>query len=130
MSSDQAADLKKTVFVIDDEEIIRDMTTDMLTDMGYNVITAEDGLAALTTFERSHQDIDVVLLDMILPGMTGEEIFGRLQKIKPEIKVIFSSGFSIEEVPQKLFVNDTTDFIEKPYRIGDLLDKISGILEK
>ena len=130
MGADQTGEVKKTVFVIDDEEIIRDMTTDMLTDMGYNVLTAEDGLAALTTFERAHQDIDVVLLDMILPGMTGEEIFGRLQQIKPEIKVIFSSGFSIEEVPQELFVDDTTDFIEKPYRIGDLLDKISGILEK
>jgi two-component system, cell cycle sensor histidine kinase and response regulator CckA len=130
MSTEQADSSKKTVFVVDDEEIIRDMTTDMLTDMGYNVITAEDGLAAVTTFELSHQDIDVVLLDMILPGMTGEEIFGKLQQIKPEIKVIFSSGFSIEEVPQELFVHDTTDFIEKPYRIHDLLDKISDMLKK
>lgn len=130
MSTEQTDNSRKTVFVIDDEEIIRDMTTDMLTDMGYNVITAADGQAALTTFKCSHQDIDVVLLDMILPGMTGEEIFGKLQQIKPDIKVIFSSGFSLEEVPQQLFVHETTDFIEKPYRIGDLLDKISGMLEK
>jgi len=130
MSGDKVESDKKTVFVIDDEEIIRDMTTDMLTDMGYNVITAGEGEAAVTTFEQSHGDIDVVLLDMIMPGMGGEQIYHKLQQIDPGVKVVFSSGFSIEEVPRSILEYANTDFIEKPYRIDELLGKLTAILDK
>ena len=120
----ESGDIKPTVFVIDDEEIIRDMTTDMLTDMGYNVLTSGDGEQAIQLFQGVSNDINVVLLDMIMPGLSGPEILTELQRIKPDIKVILSSGFSIEEVPQHILAQENTDFIEKPYRLNELLDKI------
>jgi len=120
---------RPTVFVIDDEEIIRTMATDMLTDSGYEVISARDGEEALELFRESAHKIDIVLLDMIMPGLGGSEIFDLLRQINPDVKVIFSSGFSAEELPHGLLQQGTTDFIEKPYRIDELLAKISSMIQ-
>ncbi len=120
---------RPTVFVIDDEEVIREMATDMLNDFGYEVVCAGDGEEALELFRELAHKIDVVLLDMIMPGLNGREILGRLQQIRPDVKVILSSGFTVEEVPKELLENSATDFIEKPYRIKDLLAKIDFMIK-
>ena len=123
-------DQKPTVFVIDDEESIRMMAVDMLTDSGYNVISAGDGKEALKIFEQSGDKVDLVLLDMIMPGIDGPEILNRLQKLKPDVKVILSSGIPAKDVPEDMLQSETVQFIEKPYLIEDLLVKISNMIQE
>lgn len=122
-------DKRPTVFVIDDEENIRIMAADMLTDSGYNVITSGDGEEALKIFRQSADKMDLVLLDMIMPGIDGPEILNRLKELKPDVKVILSSGISAEDVPEDMLQSETVEFIEKPYLIEELLVKINNMIQ-
>lgn len=124
------AEQKTTVFVVDDEEIIRDMATAMLTDRGFEVVAAENGLEAVEKFGRKSEEIDVVLLDMVMPGLSGQELFSELKKIKPEVKVILSSGYAAEDIAGELMENEGADFIEKPYSLAELVEKINKALGK
>ena len=121
-------DGRATIFVVDDEEIIRDMASEMLSCRGYEIITAGDGTEAIETFGRLSGKIDVVLLDVVMPDLNGEEVFNEMQKIKPGIRVILSSGYSADNISDELVESSYTDFIEKPYTLKDLLEKIDAVL--
>ena len=83
-----------TVLVVDDEYEVRDVVKDMLTARGMRVLTAEDGPRAVEIFKQHANTIDVVLLDLAMPGMNGEEVLREIQAIRPDTKVIVSSGFT------------------------------------
>jgi two-component system, cell cycle sensor histidine kinase and response regulator CckA len=109
------------VLLVDDEEIVRDLGTEMLKELGYEVLTAEDGRQALELF-NSRKDISLVILDLTMPRMDGEQCFRALRKIDPEVRVVMSSGFNEQEVSRKFIGRGLSGFIQKPYTLTSLRD--------
>lgn len=106
-----------TVLVVDDEEVIRSNTEAMLKDLGYKVITAENGSQAVTIFSEKQSEIDLVILDMVMPVMNGKECFAAMKKMKPDLKVVIASGFMRDEDLEPLRAAGVKSFIHKPFRI-------------
>jgi two-component system, cell cycle sensor histidine kinase and response regulator CckA len=124
-----AADVrKKGVLVVDDEEVVRGLLTGVLVSEGITVLQASDGAEALSIFEPRASSIDLVILDMIMPGMKGEEVLRRLRKISPHVKVIISSGFMSEEQRDKLQEYGVDGFLDKPYGDTDAINMVRYVL--
>ncbi|MDD5287118.1 MAG: PAS domain S-box protein [Desulfuromonadaceae bacterium] len=115
-----------TVLVVDDEEIVRGIGAEMLKELGFTPITANDGQEAVEIF-KSTPDIGFVILDLTMPHMDGEKCFQELRQLKPDVKVIISSGFNEQEVTQKFLGKGLAGFIQKPYRLSVLIETIKGI---
>lgn len=115
-----------TVLLVDDEEAVCDIGVKMLKALGFETLTAEDGLEALTTF-KENPDISFVILDQTMPIMDGEQCFQELKKIKPDVKVIISSGYKEEEVTQKFVGKGLAGFIQKPYTLTMLKESIRNL---
>jgi len=111
---------KSVVLVVDDEESIRDVTVMMLEDMGYETLTAVDGLDAVQVYREHVDDIALVLLDMTMPKMDGRQCFDELLAIHAEVKVILSSGYNEEEVTESFAEHGLAGFLHKPYSPEDL----------
>ncbi|MBI2422487.1 MAG: PAS domain S-box protein [Candidatus Hydrogenedentes bacterium] len=120
---------KGRVLVIDDEPHVRDLAAEILQQSGFEVLTAYDGQRGITIFERHAAEIDVVLLDMTMPRMNGEECFRALSAINPAVKVLLSSGYSEQEAMSRFLGEGLAGFIQKPYRAGDLIHAIGVIVE-
>jgi len=114
------------VLLVDDEETIRGVGGEMLKELGFTVITAEDGKEGVAAF-KENPDIDFVILDLTMPHMDGEQCFRELQQLKPDVKVIMSSGFSEQEVSEKFIGKGLAGFIQKPYRLSVLTDAVRNI---
>ena len=119
---------KETVLVVDDEEVIGDVTAGMLEHLGYRVLTARSGSEALEIFAVNRDRIDVVILDMIMPGMGGGEVFDRMRTMKPEVKVILSSGYSLNGMAKEIMDRGVRAFIQKPFTMDGLSRKIREVL--
>jgi len=112
-----------TVLLVDDEETVRGIGSELLKELGYNVITAVDGKDAIEKF-KTISDITFVLLDLTMPHMDGEQCFRELRQLKPDIKVIMSSGYNEQEVTQKFVGKGLAGFIQKPYKLSVLKNAI------
>jgi two-component system, cell cycle sensor histidine kinase and response regulator CckA len=119
-----------TILLIDDEKIIVDVSSKLLQRLGYRVIVAEDGNAAEAIYRQRYREIDMVILDMIMPLVSGHETYNRLKKINPGIKVLLSSGYSKDGQTGDILVRDGQDFVQKPFDLTQLSHKIAGILAK
>jgi len=119
-----------TVLLVDDEEIIRDVFKDMLETIGYKVFSAKDGKEAIEIYRKNQNNIDIVLLDMIMPNIGGGEAYDRLKEINPDIKVLLSSGYSIDSEATEILNRGCNSFIQKPFNINELSGKIKKILNK
>jgi two-component system, cell cycle sensor histidine kinase and response regulator CckA len=119
-----------TVLVVDDEEIVRRTATSLLEQHGYAVVSAENGKVAVDLFRKLADDIDVVLLDMTMPVMDGEETLRELQAIRRDAKVILSSGYNEAEAVRRFTGGGLAGFIQKPYTSTLLADKIKRTLEE
>ncbi len=108
------------ILFVDDESIIRNVGFSQLTNLGYEVILAEDGMQALEIFKQQHREISAVILDMIMPRLNGKDTFLKMREINPNVKVIFSSGFSHDGRMNDLLKMGAIAFLQKPYRIYDL----------
>ncbi|MFH1026565.1 MAG: transporter substrate-binding domain-containing protein [Pseudomonadota bacterium] len=117
-----------TVLLVDDEETVRGIGGEMLRELGFQVLTASDGRDALEIF-RGRDDISFVILDLTMPHMDGEQCFRELRRLKPEVKVIMTSGYNEYEVTQKFIGKGLAGFIQKPYRLAVLRD-VLGNLER
>jgi len=116
------------LLVVDDEESILEAAKSMLEDNGFLVLTASDGLQAVDLFRSSPDEISAVILDVSMPGMNGAETLRELRALKPNLKVILSSGYS-EKAAAKLFSpEDMALFVKKPYMSSQLLRKIGDAL--
>jgi len=115
-----------TVLLVDDEETIRGVGTEMLKELGFSVITAGDGREAIAVF-RQTPGIAFVILDLTMPHMDGEQCFRELRQLKPDIKVIMSSGYNEQEVTQKFAGKGPDAFVQKPYRLSMLMEAIRKI---
>jgi DNA-binding NtrC family response regulator len=120
---------KTVIMVIDDEDIIRNMVRDYLTSKGYEVILASDGFEALENFQQTGGEVDLVLLDMILPEIGGMEVFKKFRQINPKIKAILTSGYS-SDIPEDEYDETSFSFLQKPFRITELVEKIKELLDK
>ena len=118
----------ETILLVDDEGIIIDVTPEMLTELGYEVLTARSGEEALEQYRINRDKIDLVILDMIMPGMGGGETYDRLKQIDPEITVLLSSGYSIDGQATEILKRGCNGFIQKPFNIEILSKKIREIL--
>ena len=117
-----------TVLFIDDEETVRNVTKIMLEKCGLDVITAEDGRKGIEAYSENADKIDLVLLDMTMPHMDGEETFRELRKIHKDVRVILCSGYSEQDATTRFAGKGLADFVQKPFRIEILLEKIRGAL--
>ena len=117
------------VLLVDDEEIVLDVAKRMLEKIGYPVLTAKNGREALDIYKEKHGTINFVLLDMIMPGMQAADIYDGLLSINPAVKVLLSSGFSIDRQTSEVLIRGCKGFIQKPFNMKDLADKIDEILD-
>jgi len=115
------------ILVVDDEETVRRITTNVLAHLGYSVSCCCDGVEAVEFFQRRHEEIDLVILDLIMPNMGGEEAFHLLKEIDPAARVLISSGFTRSGVADELLEHGAVGFLNKPYYgIKDLAREISS----
>ena len=117
-----------TVLVVDDEEDIREVVQAVLESRGLHVLTAKDGYEGLDQFRRHADAIDVVLLDMTMPGMSGEAVFREILALRPQTRVILSSGYSEQESLARLEQGRMAAFVHKPYTAQMLVDSVGAAL--
>ncbi|MFZ0240061.1 MAG: PAS domain S-box protein [Desulfobacterales bacterium] len=120
---------KGTVLLVDDEEMVGDIGARMIEKMGYDVIYTGKGAEALTLYAEHKNNIDLVVLDLIMPGMGGGETFDGLKKIDSEVKVLLSSGYCIDGQAREIMNRGCRGFIQKPYNLEALSQKINEILK-
>ena len=114
------------VLLVDDEETVRGIGKEMLQELGFEVVTANNGREAVEIF-KSHQDFTFVIMDLTMPHMDGEQCFRELRLIKPNVKVIMSSGYNEQEVTQKFVGKGLAGFIQKPYKLSVLKEIVQMI---
>ena len=117
-----------TILLVDDEEMVLEVGEKLLKVMGYHVLTAREGREAIELYKKHRETVDLVLLDIIMPNMKGGEVFDRLKEINPDIKVLLSSGYSIDGEATKILERGGKGFIQKPFDMEALSQSIRAIL--
>ncbi|MBW1701399.1 MAG: response regulator [Deltaproteobacteria bacterium] len=120
----------ETLLLIDDEQTIIDVGTKMMEVLGYQVYVAKSGKEAIDVYKANRDRIDMVILDMIMPDMGGGETYDRLKEINPDIKVLLSSGYSINGQANEILERGCDGFIQKPFNMKDLSRKLREILDR
>jgi two-component system, cell cycle sensor histidine kinase and response regulator CckA len=121
---------QETMLLIDDEVMILDIGSKMLEGLGYKVLTAAGGRQGLQIFEDNQARIDLVILDMIMPDISGKETFDFLRRIYSSVKVLLSSGYSLDGQAKEIMQNGCKGFIQKPFTMAELSKKIRRILDE
>ena len=122
------------ILLVDDDASVRCLAQRMIEHMGFRVISAENGIKALSIFRKYQEDnlfnehIDCVLLDLTMPEMDGEETFHELRKINPQVPILLSSGYSEQEINERFAGQDLNGFIQKPYQLSEIEAKIRKVL--
>jgi CheY-like chemotaxis protein len=119
----------ETLLLIDDEEVILQVGQPMLESLGYKVMSASDGKTALEIFRRFSGEIDLVILDVIMPGMSGSAIFDELKNINPQVQVLLASGHSLSGQAEDLMSRGCVGFIQKPFSLEQLSIKLRGLFD-
>jgi PAS domain S-box-containing protein len=119
----------ETILLVDDKAMLRDVGSSILQSYGYQVLVAEDGLQALEVFQRHKDQIDLVVLDLTMPNLSGRDTLERLVQIDPNVRVVFASGYSAEQLPEAEQAN-VLGFIHKPYRAQEFANTIRTVLDK
>ncbi|MDO9110745.1 MAG: response regulator, partial [Desulfatirhabdiaceae bacterium] len=117
-----------TILLVDDEELIIDVGQAMLERLGYRVVVCREGREAVKVITDMEDEIDLVILDMIMPGMDGGKTFERIREIQPDMPVILSSGYAINGNADKIMSRGCSGFIQKPYNMLELSQKIRKVL--
>lgn len=118
----------ETVLVVEDEEQVRDLAVRVLRRQGYRVLEADDGLAALELLEADEGPLDLLLTDVVLPNMSGMELWQQLRGRRQSLKVIFMSGYPVDVVGDHGVLHGSVPYIQKPFSIRSLADKVRGVL--
>lgn len=117
------------ILLVDDEAMILEVNSQMLEMIGYRVLTADTGAAALEIYQANRDRIELVIFDMIMPKMGGGEFYERLLELDPEVKTLLSSGYSLDGQAQKIIDQGCLGFIQKPFKISQLSHKIREVLD-
>ena len=121
---------KETILLVDDEDIVLDVGEEMLKALGYKVLLAKSGKEAVELYRKNKNKIDMVLLDMVMPEMGGGETYDRMKEISPDIKVLLSSGYSIDGQATEILNRGCDGFIQKPFDMQQLSQRIRKILDR
>lgn len=119
----------ETILLVDDEAYIIDVGELMLQGLGYTVLTAKNGQDAVQIYSELKDSIDLVVLDMVMPEMGGEQVFHAIRKFKPDIKVLFASGHYVSDQTHNLLKSGASDFLQKPFSLRQLSTKIRALLD-
>jgi CheY-like chemotaxis protein len=114
--------------VIDDERVVRSVSERYLGRYGFEVLMAEDGRRGIDVFRRHVDDIVCVVLDLTMPEMNGDEVFRELRAIRPDVRVVLSSGYNQQDVTQRFAGKGLAGFIQKPYSAEQLISVIRHIV--
>ena len=120
----------ETVLLADDEWVVRKASQDLLEAMGYQVLIARDGKEAIEIYKDRQDEIDIVLLDIIMPNMGGSETYQALKEMNPDVKVLLFSGYSINGEASEILEMGADAFIQKPFNMKELSGKIREVLDK
>lgn len=120
---------KNTILLIDDEKIIRETGRAMIEVMGYKCIIAANGRDGIKKFKDSYKDILLILLDVEMPDMKGDEVYEILKREFKDIKILFTSGYGKDYLEKKVFGRKVENFIPKPLSVTELSIKFEQILE-
>ena len=118
----------ETVLLVEDEESLRHLAERMLKRLGYSVLPASNGTEAMQTLERHGGPVDLLLTDVVLPGLSGRELFEQLARIRPRLKVLFVSGYNEDVILRHGVAKQKLSFIGKPYSMRSLAEKIRQVL--
>ena len=117
-----------TVLLVDDEEMVLDVGSKFLKKLGYKVLEASGGHKAVKLYEDKKNTIDLVILDIIMPEMSGKDTYERIKQINPDVKVLLSSGYSIKGQATQILNRGCDGFIQKPFNMKEMSGKLSEIL--
>jgi PAS domain S-box-containing protein len=120
----------ETVLLAEDEEDVRKLTSQVLSEAGYKVIVAVDGEDAVDKFISNRDRVDILLLDVIMPGMNGQDVYNKAKEMKPDIKALLFSGYPADFIQKKIIVHNGLQLVSKPLPPGELLKKIREALGK
>lgn len=118
-----------TILIVDDEKYVLDVNRELLELHGYKVLEAQSGREALEIYSRAKDEIDLVILDLIMPVMSGSETFDGLREIDPDVKVVLLSGYSVEGGARELLKKGCRAYIQKPFTIDHLTKQIQDVLD-
>ncbi len=119
----------ETILLVDDEDLVITVGEEMLELMGYTVLTARNGGEALEIYKANWGRINLVILDIIMPQMGGEETFAQLKAINPDVLVLLSSGYAMNGKAERILKKGCCGFIQKPFDIRRLAKKVRATLE-
>jgi len=117
------------ILVVDDESFARDAASELLTSLGYTVTTAENGVEAIRTFEEARGEIDLVVLDIVMPRMGGRECLRSLKRLDPAVRVVLASDWSLEGIGHLGLNQDALGLVEKPFQLVQLSQIVASVLE-
>ena len=121
----------ETVLVVEDETPLRNLVRSILERHGYRILEAASGVEALQVWRQHGQSIDVLLTDMVMPdGLTGHELAQRVRAERPDLKLIYSSGYSHEVLGQDVILREGINFLPKPYAPRELLQTVRDCIER
>ena len=123
-------DEKQTILIVDDEQVVLDIEALMLEKMGFNTLKANSPEQAYQIYQVEKDNIDLVILDMIMPGDNGAEAYQKLKKINSGIKVLVSSGFWKDINVREILSDRQNRFIQKPFKFEELNEKVDSILSE
>jgi two-component system cell cycle sensor histidine kinase/response regulator CckA len=118
-----------TILLVEDEDAVRMFASRALRDKGYSVLEAGNGTEAITFTENSETPIDLIITDVVMPGMDGPKMINEVKKLAPQMKVIFISGYAEDSFRQKLDSEENIHFLQKPFSLKDLATKVKDILD-
>jgi two-component system, cell cycle sensor histidine kinase and response regulator CckA len=119
---------RKTILVVDDEPEIRKLVGAMVSQFGYTVLTADSGEHALTLYKNHHEPLELLITDVVAPGMSGPMLADKLTALQPDLKVLYISGYDNTHVVQKYVVEKGHALLAKPFMVGALRAKIGELL--
>ena len=119
----------ETILLVDDEPMVLEVAAEMMKKLGYRVEKANDGATAVAAFDRDPDAYDLVVLDMVMPGMGGRDVFRRLRQTRPGVRILVSSGFSPDQELESLLEHSGTGFVQKPYNMAKLSSSVRALLD-
>lgn len=119
----------ETVLVIENDQSVREVITDVLALHGYRVLEAADGDEALRLSERHPDDIHLLIVDVVMPGMTGEALVRRIAATRPGVRTLYVSGYTDDLVRQHGVIAAGRDFLQKPFTVDSLARKVREVLD-
>ena len=128
--SERIMEGNETILLVDDEALVIDVGVQLLEKLGYTVFEAQSGRDAIRIFIERNRTIDMLILDMVMPGMGGGEVYDQIKRIDPKVKVLLSSGYSIDGQATEILNRGCEGFIQKPFNMEDLSKKIREVLNR